>query len=495
MNCGLSRLALCGRGLLVLGVIVFAMADGLTATPKERKGRKAGVEEQEALTRPATAPSTFAPLPPDHPLAEVWNDPEFTRRLVGSYGFLPEAEPRMTPEEQALFRDQIVPLLREDPRKAIPALEAAIKPEASAVFDYTLGTVFFQSEDFVAAVKHYEAALAKFPDYRRAQKNLALALVREGRYAEAVRPLTRTITLGGADGRIYGLLGFALMNEERFQSALPAYQQALLYEPDNLDFQLGLVKCHLATANYEAAHALLGELLAKYPEKESLWALQARLYVQRNDLPNATVSYEILRRLGKATAPDLMLLGDIYMTREAPELALSAYLAALEQEGGQDLTRALRAAEILTSRGAWEEARRMFERIRVVAGERLTGQDELTLLKLETKATMATGAGEDAIQVLETVLRKNPLDGEALLLAGDYYARSGEPEKATFRYASAARVSGFEADAMVKHAQLLVKSQSYPAAVELLRKAQKLKPRDAIQRYLDKVEQAALRTR
>src|SRR5688500_7897419 len=72
---------------------------------------------------PSSAPTTFAPLPKDHELASLWNDPDFSRRLIGSYGFASDSEPRMTPEEQALYRDKIVPLLREDPKKAIPALQ------------------------------------------------------------------------------------------------------------------------------------------------------------------------------------------------------------------------------------------------------------------------------------------------------------------------------------------------------------------------------------
>jgi Flp pilus assembly protein TadD len=121
----------------------------------------------------------------------------------------------------------------------------------------------------------------------------------------------------------------------------------------------------------------------------------------------------------------------------------------------------------------------------------LTGADELKLLKLESKVAMSTGAGEQAIESLEQIIQKDPLDAEALLLAGDYYARNDQKEKAEFRYQTAAGISGYEADAFVKHAQLLVQSQKYVQAAELLKKAQKVKPRDNVQRYLDKVEQLA----
>jgi hypothetical protein len=123
----------------------------------------------------------------------------------------------------------------------------------------------------------------------------------------------------------------------------------------------------------------------------------------------------------------------------------------------------------------------------------LTGADELKLLKLESKVAMSTGAGEKAIESLEQIIQKDPLDAEALMLAGDYYAKNNQKEKAEFRYQTAAGISGYEAEAFVKHAQLLVQSQKYPQAAELLKKAQKVKPRDNVQRYLEKVEQLAPR--
>ena len=423
-------------------------------------------------------------------LADIWKDPDFMRRLVGSYGFASDVEPRLTPEEQAVYRDKIVPLLRDDQKKALTELQSLVKPGASAVFDFTLGNIYFQSEDLTNAAKCFEAALAKFPDYRRAQKNLAFALVRDGKYAAAIKPLTRTIALGGADGKVFGLLGFAYMSQGRPVSAEGAYRQALVFEPDNVDFKLGLVKCSVAAANYDYALALLDELLAQFPERDSLWSLQANLFIQKEQLPKAAICFETLRRLGKATPQNLFLLGDLYMAQDARDLALSAYLEAVEKDGGQNLAKALRPAQILVSRGAWDEARTLFAKIHNAGGSLLPA-DELKLLKLESKVAMSTGNGEKAIETLEHVIQKDPLDAEALMLAGDFYAKSGQKEKAEFRYQTASGISGFEADAFVKQAQLLVQSQKYALAAELLRKAQKVKPRDNVQRYLERVDQLA----
>ena len=456
-----------------------------------RKASKSKARPDAPQTNAAPAPARiFAPLPQDHELAALWNDPDFAKRLIGSYGFASDAEPRMTPEEQAFYRDKLVPLLRDDQQKAMSALTGFLKPSSSAVFDFTIGNLYFQREDLTNAIKHFEAALAKFPDYRRAQKNLAFALMRDGKYKQAIQPLTRTITLGGADGKIFGLLGFAYMNEGRYISASGAYQQAMVFEPDNVEYRLALVKCAVSTANYDHALALLEELIEAYPERENLWVLQANVFIQKEQPAKAAISLELLRRQGKTTPQNLFLLGDLYMTQETRELALSAYLDAIEKDAGQNLAKALRPAQILVSCGAWEEARALFAKIRA-SGATLTGADELKLLKLESKVAISTGEGNKAIETLEQAIQKNPLDGEALLLAGDYYSKNGPPEKAEFRYQTASGIEGFEADAFVKHAQLLVKSQKYAQAADLLHKAQKVKPRDNVQRYLEKVEQLA----
>jgi Flp pilus assembly protein TadD len=444
-----------------------------------------------------TRADTFAPLPEDHALASIWNDPDFAKRLIGSYGFASGAEPIMNPEEQKVYRETVVPALTNsasDPQKAIATLQGLCKPKVSAVFDFTLGILYFQNGDPTNAVKHFEAALAKFPDYRRAQKNLALALMHSEQYDAAIKPLTRTIAMGAGDGKVFGLLGFAYLNQGRATSAEAAYGQAVAFEPDNLDFKMGLLRCAVATGNYDRALALVDELIKQYPERDNLWNLQANIYIQKEQPAKAAVSLEILRRLEKATPANLYLLGDLYMAQEARDLAVTAYMEAIEKDNGQNSVKALRAAQILVGRSAWDESRKLFAKIRGTAGVKLSDPDELKLLKLESKVAMSTGAGAEAIQVLEKIVERNPLDGEALLLAGDYYAKNQQREKAEFRYDAASKLQGFEADAFVKYAQLLVQSQKYAKAVELLHKAQKAKQRDNVQRYLEKVEQLA-RTR
>ncbi|MGZ8937781.1 MAG: tetratricopeptide repeat protein [Limisphaerales bacterium] len=421
--------------------------------------------------------------------AVFWSNPDFVKSFMGSYGVASEIEPKISPDEQAYY-NSLRPMLQDDPAKAARDLQSKIRPESSALLNFLLASLLFQTDQAAQAITQYEAAIAKFPNFRRAHKNLGFALVQAAEYERAIQHLTKTIELGAGDSGVFGLLGFSYLNLESHLSAEAAYKNALLYAPDNLDWKLGLVKSQVATANYKPAAELLDELLAKHPEKDSLWNLQAGLYLQMEQPMKAALNYEILRKLGKADAKSLALLGDIYMSQDERDLALPAYIDSIKADRGSNPARAFRAIEILVNRAAWSEASVLLQEVRAAKGTHLP-EDETRILKLEARIALSTDSPEKGAAGLETIVERNPLDAEALIMLGDFYLRNGDSEKADFRYELASKVSGFEAEAMVKRAQLLVSSRKYSQATELLRRAQKINPRDNIQRYLEKIESIA----
>jgi len=467
---------------ILLGVMTAALAAALPSHAARKKNEPAA--------------TGFAPINTNRtPLAAYFNDPDFAKAFVGTYGFLSEVEPKIsTPEEREFFlSEEFQKHLAEEPEKAARELEKFITPETSAVFELVLGSSYVQLGDLTNAVKNYELAIAKFPRFLRAHKAMGLVLAQEQRFQEAAPYLTRAIELGGGDSQLYGTLGLAYLNLEQFLSAEIAFRNAVLLNPEKATWKQGLVKCLIETEDYITALKLIDEMLIQSPGNESLWALQAGIYLQMDRPKKAVVNLELLRKMGKADVKNLMLLGDIYVSDDSDELALSAYLEAIDKGGGEDLSRALRAAEILVRRGSYEPATRLFARIREVGQGTMPPDQEMKLLKLESQVAIADGKGEEAIKTIETIISRNPTDAEALMLAGDYYGANDEPEKADNRYQLASKIPGAEADAFVKIAQLHVRQRKYTEAVEFLRKAQRIDPKDNVQRYLEKVEEAASR--
>src|SRR5262245_57326152 len=214
----------------------------------------------------------------DDPAPDLWKDPAFQKAFLGSYGVQSELEPKLTQIELAAMQ-KIMPLMDSDPEAAIKKLEGLAKPNASAVFDFTLGNLFFQKDHPEEAAAHYRTAVGKFPNFRRALRNLGLIQVRLGQYDEAVRSLSRVIELGGGEGLTYGLLGYAYAATGQPLSAESAYRSAVLLQPDLVDWKLGLTQALLKQQKHAEAAALCGELLERTPERADLWLLQANAFV------------------------------------------------------------------------------------------------------------------------------------------------------------------------------------------------------------------------
>jgi len=460
--------------------------DDRAARPEPFPAATVSPSEAAAPALVATRPSHLG-----EPELALWNDPAFRRRFAESYAAETEIEPRVADAEREPMQEVLDLLASNKQDQAANLLAKHRTASSSAVFDFTLANIRFQQEDFPRALAAYRAAVDKHPKFRRAWRNLGLIHVRQGEFAEAVPALTRVIELGGGDATTYGLLGFAYSKLGNDLSAESAYRMAVLLDPATMDWKMGLARSFFEQERFADAVALFESLIAAQPDRADLWLLQANAYVGLSQPLRAAENYELVDRLGGSTADSLNMLGDIYVNEELYDLAVDSYVRAMEKrpDGGAD--RAIRAAKALTARGALAETRRLAEAIERVQGDRLQAGERKDLLKLRARVAVAEGAGEEEARVLEEIVALDPLDGEALILLGQHQSRAGDAEQAIFYYERAASLEAFEADAKVRHAQLLVGQGRYAEALPLLRRAQTLKPRDNIQEYLEQVERVA----
>lgn len=422
--------------------------------------------------------------------AALWNDPVFRRRFAESYLGDGSVEPRVTSLEREQLQKVFDLMAKEKNGEALALLEKLRIPSASAVYDFMAGNLRAGQEELDAAAAAYETAVEKYPNFRNAWKNLGKLRWRQERYADARRCFTREIELGGGDAFTYGLLGVAYSNSEHHIAAESAFRHAMVLDPVTLDWQTGLARSFLKQRRWADAASLYDALLASHPGRADLWMYQALAWIGLQQPLRAAENYEIVGRLGGATPDSLYSLGDIYLNEGLHDLATNAYVEALDRSPTGSVARTLRALKFLTSRGAFAEARRLVVSLELVRGSNLAAEERVELLRLRARLAAAEGAIEEEVRVLDELVAADPLDGGSMLQLGENRKRSGDFERAVLWFERAANLPEFEAEAKLQHARLLVSQQRYAEALPLLRRAQTVKPRDAVQEFLERIERA-----
>lgn len=435
------------------------------------------------------SPLTHAQSALRNPTIGMWNDAEFVKSFTASYGVLAGYEPEISAAEKDSLRG-LFNTIKNNPAAAIAALEQPINSNRSAAFDFILANLHFQEDDLNKAEKSYREAIRKYPNFRRAYKNLGYVLIQNNQYKAAIPVISKAMELGTVDGRSYGLLGYSYMTEAMYYPAEAAYRQAILMQPEERDWKLGLARCLVETQDYAAAITLFDTLIKQTPDNADFWLLQANAYLGQEESLAAAQNIEVVRRMGQAPVNSLTTLGDIYMRNNDPELALSAYLEALKKSDHTNSQALMRASKLFTQTGNYPEAKTLIAQLRQQSGTHLGDEDDLSLLTLEAKIARASGDDEAALASLTQIVERDALNGEALIELGNYYADRDEMERAINRYEQAQAIGQYERPALIAHAQALIRKKKYQEALVLLNHALDLETDEYLAEYVKRVESA-----
>ncbi len=423
---------------------------------------------------------------------EFWRDPVFVDRFLGTYGTLSGAEPRVSAEEAELFK-QLSEIIPTNPAQALQMLSQAITPESSAALLFIRANLHFQMGNLNNAAADYRESIRRFPDFRRAHKNLGLIQLREGNLEAAKNSLGRAVELGEGDGRTFGLLGYAYFSLDEYLAAENAYRQALMLDSGNQDWTIGLAQTLMALGRYETAGALMEGLLKKNPENTQYWLFLVNVNLSLERPVEAASILEILRLRGQADNNNLELLGRIYLNQEDFSLALGVFdelLARTDDLPNVDVP--LQAASLFLRYGAMDEAASLMKQVETKYGESLDREQRLKIWTLRAQWARATDRSELAAELLEKILAEDPANGGAILELARYRADEGEMEKAYLLIERATRLTDTRAEAFQLQGQLLVKEGKYREAVEALESAYQLKSDDnRLRDYLAEVRRAA----
>ena len=446
--------------------------------------------------------------------------PEFRKRFVGSYGFLPAVEPKVDQEEAGVIAElseilgagrfkaaenRLLAFIKERRNPVDPESEAR---DVSAALIFTLGNLYYQNGRLAEAESSYKIAIKRFPEYRRAHKNLALLYARSERMKEAKSHLIKAIDLGDADHLSFGLLGHAMLAGEQALAAESAFRQAYLLNPDEKDWKIGLVQALLLKEDWLQAASMMQSLIDQSPNDPVMWMQQANCYLQTGDVMRAAENYEVLRLKGLADEASLNTLGDIYANQEEPLLALGAYLTALRMSKEIKVERSLKSAKYLLQLEAPKEAAKLMATMREKVGETLSKDQKVDAFLVESDIALADENLEMAGDLLKKALEVSPANGAAQVKLGAIYlslsatADTGTKmtdfkikAQAQFRQAARSTDAKVGYDANRSLGQVLVKGQEYLKALPYLEEAVRLKTgsKQTIEQYLRRVQRAAER--
>lgn len=197
------------------------------------------------------------------------------------------------------------------------------------------------------------------------------------------------------------------------------------------------------------------------------------------------------------------------MSRDLNDLALHYYRKALAKDPDQDPIVHIDSAELLAGRGAFPEAREMIADVRSRFANKLTDEQNLRILRIEAQVALALSEGDEVIPILEQLIEKDPLDGQALLMLAEYNSNQGvdkaESEdtaaidesvthfaRADLYYERVVKIPEYEARALISWARSYVAREQFGRAIPHLERVQVLQPQEFIGRYLEQVRKVYL---
>ena len=448
------------------------------------------------------------------PPADLFRDPKFVRDFVGSYGFLSDVEPKVSADEQAVlnvvrgmfeqsrFREAEAEIARFIKETETPTDPEKTPAEISPAMVFVLGNLYFQAERTDEARRAFLEAIRRFPRFRRAHTNLAYLYISKNQTDEALPMLQKAIGLGENSSRAYGLLGYCHLLKRNALAAENAYRQAYLLDPSSRDWKLGLTQSLMAQDKFPEAANLLDTMIQENPNDRQLWLQQTSAYLGMDRKLDAAINLEVLQLKGIADENNLNLLGNLYMEQGEAQLALYAYLAAIDKSSTFNVTRALKSARILSDYGFPDKAEDFLTKIRPKLGNAPAKADQIAFLLTEVRVAQAENNHDQAGASLAKLIELDPANGEVLLeLARHLDLRSREEtdaekhakfvQEAKTNYQLALKTDAVAYQANLGLGQMLVRERRYPEALPYLQTALGLKKSESLEQYTSRVRRAA----
>jgi len=304
-------------------------------------------------------------------LAEASQQMEQMRKVAGNHPQtkLLDAQLAFQKKDFKQARDLIQQVLKIAPNY-VPALQLA-------------GAIELQLNSMVQAEGYFSKALQAAPELPLARRMLVMIYLRSGQPAKAMATLTPGLARENVDPDLYALAGELYLQSGDVKKAEEFFGKASKIDPKNTRISTALALTHVAS----------GQVDAGFSELEGIAAADS------------------------GTTADLALIS-AHLRRQEFDKALAAIDRLEKKQPDKPLAANLRGRTLMAKKDM-AGARKSFERALLIDPGFFPAVASLASLDLADKKP------EDAKKRFETVLAKDPKNGQALLALAELAARSG----------------------------------------------------------------------
>jgi tetratricopeptide (TPR) repeat protein len=409
--------------------------------------------------------------------------PDPHRIINLSMGFLKEREPDLTAEESALYENART----QKPDLAIKLIEGIVAAKnerpASPAFLLLLGNLHYAAGSPAKAEASYLQAVDRFPTFLRAWTNLGVLHYAQKHYARAIPCFTKAVTLGSRDSTTFGMMAECLEQTGDPVGAEVAYIQALAGDPGNARWVEGLMHVYLAAQQYPRAEVMLRKLIHDQPGETRHWLTYAKLLHADGRRLEAIALLEQTAAIGVVGDDELLELAGLYADQQLVPEAIRSYEKVNFTAEKLGEARTLQLVRMRTARAEWSQAQALLAAIKrnpadAKSTEFLLAQAELLAAQKKWPA---------ARDMLDEILRRDPLNGRALVGVGRAYAAESDVARATMAFETASQTRDGAREASVELATIELRNRHFEKSVSYLETALALEKNADLEEILGRV--------
>ena len=380
------------------------------------------------------------------------------------------------------FAQHIQPLLAEQNYAGVlDAFSQRAIEKDSAALRQLRGQVLLAQKQYDQAEQALKAALDLMPNLALAHRSLSMVYMLKKDYVNARVHLQKSIELGVADAQVYGQLAFVNLQMGRGASAVAGYQQALFLDADNQQWQQGLLYALTDSHALDQAQALVEEMLQKDSDNVELWLLRSRIALQRDKQKDALKSLEVAFSLGENAPENFAVAAQLHLQQGSQQRAvelLSGNLQRMTAKNSESMLATIdQVVAWLVFQESWPAVSQMVKALdKVDKAQSIPSFYQARFDVYRAQLAMEKGDDKQVRQRLQTAIKTDPSNGDALMALGDFYKKHNQLEQAAMYLVRAEALPEFKERALLSRAQLEIDRKAYSEALRLLRQVVQLNP-------------------